>query len=747
MQPKKLVATGLATAMLLVASVLGAVQLGQYPTFLGEATATGFTPKAYIVVGKGAAPQDVVGAIDLGADLQQLSYVTKTVTGVTTTQVEGLEKQIALAGHDSVNVAGGDGLPTTLQAFHFSGLKQDVFSFIGTSYRYHEEVALTTTTGQLVVDHGFSDSKVNGTMTFKIGTNNPINYYYKFDQSLTGTPSYSNPLSIQLAGKEFIIVGTSTSGLTALSGNIGTIDATTGLTYSGYTLYAVDGSSGEWAKIQIKDSTGTVVQTDILNKGDVRTYTIGGVTFKVKLIDVWASTITNTVTAKVAVGSEVDKTYPTAATVDSNYVYPGETDWYIYWNDTDTSGNITQGDAIVVFYHPTEAVYNKEGDKLYGPNKYFELAYTGLTGFDKYVTVTVSLISGKTIYATPTSTAAEATGLNGFEITSDVKGSLISGSTGYDKVYVLFNGTHVWSGYWDSVANKIVRLSTPTELTSANLNSTNIDFSVSYGGVGGVTDRIRFAFNNQTSDALDMIVSAADSDPVTWDFENVSAVGSGSSAPTFRLGSTAGSAEAGDVVVTYSGPTNVNIGDKSQDVISNTPIIVVAPSSNSASDKAVFKVPSDTVKVKVAFGKIGATTGGGVTYNEAAPLLQSIAKLDTDIMDYQGNIVDTGAVNNYHLVLVGGPCVNVLAWKLVQDGKLDSSYACGGSAWTPGTAYVIAIDNAFATGKIALLVAGATAADTKLATDVLSQGKIPATYTGSSAKITGTITSPTITPL
>jgi hypothetical protein len=741
MQPRKLVATGLATVMLLVASVLGAVQLGQYPTFLGEATATGFTPKAYIVVGRGAAPHDVVGAIDLGADLQQLSYVTKTVTGVTTTQVEGLEKQIALAGHDSVNVAGGDGLPTTLQAFHFSGLKQDVFSFMGTSYRYHEEVALTTETGQLVVDHGFTDSKVNGTMTFKIGTNNPISYYYKFDQSLTGTPSYSNPLSIQLAGKEFVIVGTSTSGLTALSGNIGTIDATTGLTYSGYTLYAVDGSSGEWAKIQIKDSTGTVVQTDILNKGDVRTYTIGGVTFKVKLIDVWASTITNTVTAKVAVGSEVDKTYPTAPTVDSNYVYPGETDWYIYWNDADNSGNITQGDSIVVFYHPTEAVYNKEGDKLYGPNKYFELAYTGLTGFDKYVTVTVSLISGKTIYATPTSTAAEATGLNGFEITSDVKGSLIKGSTGYDKVYVLFNGTHVWSGYWDSVANKIVKLSGPSDFTNS------IDFNISYGGVGGVTDKISFTFNTSNTDALDMVVSAIDGlNAVTWDFENVTPISGGSSAPTFRLGSTAGSAEASDVVVEYTSG-NVGVGDKSQDVISNTPIIVVAPSSNSASDKAVFKVPSDTVKVKVAFGKIGATIGGGVTYNEAAPLLQSIAKLDTDIMDYQGNIVDPGVINNYHLVLVGGPCVNVLAWKLVQDGKLDSSYACGGSAWTPGTAYVIAIDNAFATGKIALLVAGTTAADTKLATDVLSQGKIPATYTASSAKITGTIASPTITPL
>jgi hypothetical protein len=30
-------------------------------------------------------------------------------------------------------------------------------------------------------------------------------------------------------------------------------------------------------------------------------------------------------------------------------------------------------------------------------------------------------------------------------------------------------------------------------------------------------------------------------------------------------------------------------------------------------------------------------------------------------------------------------------------------------------------------------------------TDVLSQGKIPTTYTGSAYKITGTVTSPTIT--
>ncbi|MGC8993707.1 MAG: hypothetical protein ACP5JK_03010, partial [Candidatus Aenigmatarchaeota archaeon] len=69
-----------------------------------------------------------------------------------------------------------------------------------------------------------------------------------------------------------------------------------------------------------------------------------------------------------------------------------------------------------------------------------------------------------------------------------------------------------------------------------------------------------------------------------------------------------------------------------------------------------------------------------------------------------------------------------------------------GAAWTPGAAYVKVIEDAFATGKVALVVAGTNAADTRLATSLLSQGKL-ADQTASGVKVSGTVTAPTITPM
>jgi hypothetical protein len=66
--------------------------------------------------------------------------------------------------------------------------------------------------------------------------------------------------------------------------------------------------------------------------------------------------------------------------------------------------------------------------------------------------------------------------------------------------------------------------------------------------------------------------------------------------------------------------------------------------------------------------------------------------------------------------------------------------------WTPGAAYVKVIDDAFATGKIALVVAGTNAADTRMATSLLSQGKL-ADQTASGVKISRTVTAPVVTPM
>jgi hypothetical protein len=722
----------LVTAGTLSFAALAATTLDKYPGFLVSAGQL----NAYVVVGSGGTDpaglaSDIAGAVDIAVRLAELQFSKTTVSAVTTTAVDGVERQIPVAGADFKELTDPtDGLPQVLQTFHYGGLKQGTISFKGTSYRYHEAVWLSNTPGYLRLDHSFADSKVNGTMTLKVVTTDPVEYRYYFDESL-GSPSFTDPLTVTIAGKEFVIVGAGVSGLTALSGNIGTADTTTPVSYGGYGVYAVDGASNAWAKIQVKDSAGNVLVTDILNKGDVKTYTFGTSTFKVKLIDVFASTITNTVTAKVAVGPDVEKVYPTAKSVDSKYLFPGETDWYVYWNDADGSQNITANDYIGVFYHPTDVQYLKAGGKLVGPGGYFEIGFLGLTGFDKYVDVTGTLVSGKSIYATATSTSAEASGLYGFEFSASVPGSILVGSNGYDKVYVLFNGTHVWSGHWDSVGSKIVKDSGPTLYHGTD--AADIDFTIRYAGVGNVPVYLRVELLDTTTqqDWLDVKVA---SDPaftsglVTWDYENTTASGT---SPTFRLGATASNAEAGDVVVTYnSGP--VNVGDKSQDVLTNTPVYVLSPSSNSASDKVAFRVPSDTVKSKVAFGKIGGTTAvGGVYYTFAGPVVSPVAKLDKEL-----TAADKASK---HLIVVGGPCVNSVAAEV-----LGLVYpACGtASGLTPDTAKIEVVDDKYASGLKVVLVYGWEARDTRLAANVLQnydQATVASKLVGkSSVTVSGT---------
>jgi len=721
----------LVTAGTLVA-VSAATTLDQYPGFLVSAGQL----NAYVVVGSGGTDpaglaSDIAGAVDIAVRLAELQFSKTTVSAVTTAAVDGVERQIPVAGADYKELTDPtDGLPQVLQTFHYGGLKQGTISFKGTSYRYHEAVWLSNTAGDLRLDHSFADSKVNGTMTLKVVTTDPVEYRYYFDESL-GSPSFTDPLTVSVAGKEFVIVGAGVSGLTALSGNIGTADTTTPVSYGGYGVYAVDGASNAWAKIQVKDSAGNVLVTDILNKGDVKTYTFGTSTFKVKLIDVFASTITNTVTAKVAVGPDVEKVYPTAKSVDSKYLFPGETDWYVYWNDADGSQNITANDYIGVFYHPTDVQYIKAGGKLVGPGGYFEIGFLGLTGFDKYVDVTGTLVSGKSIYATATSTSAEKSGLYGFEFSASVPGSILVGSNGYDKVYVLFNGTHVWSGHWDSVGSKIVKDSGPTLYHGTD--AADIDFTIRYAGVGNVPVYLRVELLNTATqpDWLDVKVAsdaAFTSNLVTWDYENTTTAGT---SPTFRLGATASNAEAGDVVVVYnSGP--VNVGDKSQDVLTNTPVYVLSPSSNSASDKVAFRVPSDTVKSKVAFGKIGGTTTvGGVYYTFAGPVVSPVAKLDKEL-----TAADKASK---HLIVVGGPCVNSVAAEV-----LGLVYpACGtASGLTPDTAKIEVVDDKYASGLKVVLVYGWEAKDTRLAANVLQnydQATVASKLVGkSSVTVSGT---------
>lgn len=109
-----------------------------------------------------------------------------------------------------------------------------------------------------------------------------------------------------------------------------------------------------------------------------------------------------------------------------------------------------------------------------------------------------------------------------------------------------------------------------------------------------------------------------------------------------------------------------------------------------------------------------------VSYKTAVPVTTALAKLD--------NEVTLAERNEKNFILVGGPCANSLVAELAAGGKLTyggSPLTC--DAWnartTAGDVFglIQLVDNAFATGKVALVVAGSRAEQTRWATSILQR--------------------------
>jgi hypothetical protein len=115
-----------------------------------------------------------------------------------------------------------------------------------------------------------------------------------------------------------------------LGGNTGIASSinNTGVSYKGYTVYVVEGETGKWALIQIRDTAGIVVDSEIIEKGFVSSYFGNSTVLKVKLIDVWASAQTGAVYARLIVGDTdiyitlLDAQYKSWASIKISMYYP-----------------------------------------------------------------------------------------------------------------------------------------------------------------------------------------------------------------------------------------------------------------------------------------------------------------------------------------------------------------------------------------------------------------------------------------
>jgi len=660
----------LVAGLVVTPALARATKLSEFPGFLAKVENGVSTPNYYIVVGDNAAPIDVVGAIDVASTLASaLSYQEKSVPGVTTTEVNGHSQEVTL---------GGNLVTTAFTQTRVPYFWRGKITYSGDEYTTYEKVLIDS---NVKVENDYV--KYNGTLYLDLSPAQPIKYAYIFATPFDKALSIEKPLKIKLFGQEYQITNFTDSSITILTGVVGTADATTPVEYEGYKFYAVDGETGKWVKIQVTDSEGNVLATDIydVETGTPVEFTLDGKTIKVKALSVYASSITSTITAKLVVGEEVDKTIDEGTSSDSEFP---EDNWYLVDVGADASGlhNIT------IAYIPSEdeEKYLKFGEKVVAPNDYFEVGLYDLA-VKSFATLTFEPVTDIDVVDEAGNTVAE--NLYGLKIAADYP---VFNNEEYSTAYFLLNASHmviaysngdeiyVASGYPKTIANG-------TEQISGSYDTT--DFTINFQ-IGVVNDK---SLDNVT-------ITVGGTDTITLAYRNTTT--------EVKLGSNAEEAEASDVI--YDG---TGVGEKEFTIVADYGTEIVDIKANADSDKVVLKVPAEQQKGLVYVGKLGSTVSTGGTYKEAVTITSPVAKLASE--------VNTATLDK-DLILVGGPCANPLVQQLVDDGKLDETYTCAGGtpgeAWKPNTAYIIVVDDAF-NGHRAMVVAGTMGTDTRVACSAL----------------------------
>ena len=494
-------------------------------------------------------------------------------------------------------------------------------------------------------------------------------------------------------------------------------------------------------------------------------------------------------------------------TGSSNFNFPGESNWCVQVGSNKntnvpsfaSNGAIAAGDTIQVIYKPSATQYLKWAGStitLPLPNNYAQVGFEGYN-YNVFATLKFYPVTGQTAYCSigggSTNQTICASNLNGIEIDSDTSGTLVdmNTNTGYSKEFFLFNYTMgsgeysypVLIGYWDSVNNRIgVNLTTTNgisgtyyKLLSARGNSSGIflyNSTINYGGGSAVKDQYTlfanitspgaaasqaaggsssnsliagFAVVPSTTSPYTSSVCASASGGTTptecgilMNWVNTTATWSTSTAPQFRL-YTSDSTDSKDVQVSQTpaggGPIAFSdVGQATQDVVSNEGVVVQSP-SNAGTNTVYLKVPAQALQVKAYVGMAGATTTTVTTgtVNQVVPVTSPVAVLDSEV---------TAAQKAMNMVLVGGPCVNSVVADLASSGAFK--YTCSG--W-PGRnfGYISALDGPYTTGKVVVVVAGTTAADTRLAADVFQQwNTLLSGNSNAAVEVTGTTTAPSI---
>ena len=693
---KKAVALGTG-ALMLGATILGAsaVNVNEYPSiFLEDGKVN-----AKIIVGETADAIDVVGAIDIAADLQAAA-VSKT-----SVKVEGAG--ISVTGGKTDKVAMNTGLNTD-----FGSLDEDDLPVL-------QDTSINVDIGQ-DKDYDVSDKIVFGSgisvetgltstgpsedfkdRVFLEVSRDAVKYVYTFDEALDANnyltlASSTDPVTIEFLGQSLNIIGADADTITVEVGTKHFLNAGDSVDFSGKTIKLVKTSENS----VVVDVDGVIGTVD-----DDSTEKINGL--KIKAEDIFNDDGTEFDSAKLTIGDDVTKSYDNG----DEYIKQDSDDPDWVWEIGGADGATP---SINVSFDQTwdeanEVLY--AGDELTLPNGFATISIDSLTQTDyqdykiEVITDDIKNLTGSDFVSSGNLLHFEAMGGNdnGFQV--DVDGT----TEETDDVYLHFNtsGADNMTILWKDPDNNKIKMTQNALNVSTGGNIFSIDFKDSNLPVN-ITDGNSLAeIMNISIDDIKFAVKFAGG--------KISYLGNSDS----------DNDKANDVSV---GTRDVS-GWK-EDTLNTKGIKIYSYKTSASSDELKLSIPKKTSSFQanvVVKGSDAVVSSGGSTVKTETvnPIGVDFGVLDSD----------APAAGTTNLIVVGGPCVNTVAARLLGNPTPCSEGFAEGEA-----KLAMFADN----GKVALLVAGGSGQDTMAATRALVNNKADLPSSSDAKVITTNTKNPSI---
>jgi len=552
-----------------------------------------------------------------------------------------------------------------------------------------------------------------------------IKYYYAFSETIkVNATTSSDPLEIKFLGKNLKItdIDDSTEGkFTAYVGSEFFMDSGDSVVVNGKTIKLSRVGSANAVVVDVDGVTETI------SSGSTKT--INGIEI-VNDEAFYDSNNQMASSANLIIGKDAQETY-----TDGD-AYVGEDkdnpDWIWNIGSILSSSTSTTSSTSAEFTGPIIGVENdfifnddsdnppKIGECIDLPNNYISLCMDSLTvSDDNYVTYTfefensadlsdaiTSLTSAKTVFIhTPQSEGlvlkrANLNHVNG-STTSDIKTDKIWLYSAAGTGVGLDNGgneSDIGIFYKDTNDNKVKLAG-----LANNEKGNAAEIQANYDNTKDTDLQFYIEGNSSATDAINVTLVPYHSTNLPDYLDNITMEFGRSSQAFNALGVTASSEEAGELL--WQGPwdsTLKTLGTKDEDHRTRYGIIIRDPKAHGSSDEVVLDVPGDQVQANVVIKGSAAKTsssGGSVVVN---PIPSSAAALSEEVT----------SASAQNLIVIGGPAVNPLA---------NSVFGLTRADFTPNEAMVKLADNG---AKVALLVAGYSAIDTRNAAEAVAAGKL-----------------------